>query len=49
VKASLAAGADRHLSKPIRAHDLLQTMAELILSHGEQPALAEDRGDERAL
>lgn len=31
VRASLAAGADRHLSKPIRAHDLLQAMAHLIL------------------
>jgi signal transduction histidine kinase/AmiR/NasT family two-component response regulator len=31
VRASLAAGADRHLSKPIRAEDLLHAMAQLIL------------------
>ena len=30
VKASLAAGADRHLSKPIRPMELLETMAQLI-------------------
>ena len=32
VKASLAAGADRHLSKPIRPMELLETMA-LLISH----------------
>ena len=40
VKASLAAGADRHLSKPIRAHDLLETMADLIMARGEGAAPA---------
>ena len=37
VKASLAAGADRHLSKPIRPMELLETMAQLI---GQRPASA---------
>jgi signal transduction histidine kinase/CheY-like chemotaxis protein len=41
VRASLAAGADRHLSKPIRAHDLLQTMAQLIIERAERLAYAE--------
>ena len=41
VRASLAAGANRHLSKPIRAHDLLQTMAQLIIERAERLAFAE--------
>jgi signal transduction histidine kinase/CheY-like chemotaxis protein len=42
VRASLAAGADRHLSKPIRAVDLLQAMAHLIIEQAGQPGLAEE-------
>jgi signal transduction histidine kinase/ActR/RegA family two-component response regulator len=34
VKASLAAGADRHLSKPIRPMELLETMAMVIQQSG---------------
>ena len=42
VRSSLAAGADWHLSKPIRANDLLQTMAHLILERAGQ-AVREDQ------
>jgi signal transduction histidine kinase/AmiR/NasT family two-component response regulator len=38
VRASLAAGADRHLSKPIRAEDLLQAMVQLILERAAHRA-----------
>jgi signal transduction histidine kinase/CheY-like chemotaxis protein len=41
VQASLAAGADRHLSKPIRAEDLLHAMAQLILERAAHAATAE--------
>jgi signal transduction histidine kinase/ActR/RegA family two-component response regulator len=41
VQSSLAAGADRHLSKPIRAEDLLHAMAQLILEHAARAANAD--------
>jgi signal transduction histidine kinase/ActR/RegA family two-component response regulator len=41
VQSSLAAGADRHLSKPIRAEDLLHAMAQLILEHAARARGAE--------
>jgi signal transduction histidine kinase/CheY-like chemotaxis protein len=41
VQASLASGADRHLSKPIRAEDLLHAMAQLILERSARAANAE--------
>jgi len=43
VRASMAAGADRHLSKPIRAHDLLQAMAQLILERAHPSGSAEEQ------
>jgi len=42
VRASLEAGADRHLSKPIRAHELLQAMAHLILEHAHPSERVEE-------
>ncbi len=41
VRASLAAGADRHLSKPIRAEDLLHAMAQLMLERATRRAMVE--------
>jgi signal transduction histidine kinase/ActR/RegA family two-component response regulator len=41
VQASLAAGANRHLSKPIQARDLLHAMAQLILEQAARTAGAE--------
>jgi signal transduction histidine kinase/CheY-like chemotaxis protein len=46
VRASLAAGADRHLSKPIRAEDLLHAMAQLILERVSHSANADSWWDE---
>jgi signal transduction histidine kinase/CheY-like chemotaxis protein len=42
IRASIEAGADRHLSKPVRATELLETIAALVFDHDDSGALADE-------